>query len=144
MSLDAVPTPFSHAILNNNLKLVSEFLSDPDFDVNQSILNGDQAPLGKTLLYTASQQGHLEIVTALLSHVKIAVNQSESALHVAVNKGHLGIMTALLSHPNPDINQSDKFDQSPLSHGSRLGHTDIVTALLSHPEIAVNQPEITD
>jgi hypothetical protein len=54
-----------------------------------------------TLLYLASQYGHLEVVKALLDHRDIDVNQARSngvtPLHAATQNGHLEVVEVLRS-----------------------------------------------
>ena len=65
-------------------------------------------PYGDTALILAAENGHKEIVSALLSHGGIDVNAATSkgstALMSAAYNGHTGIVSALLSCEGIDIN----------------------------------------
>ena len=64
----------------------------------------------------ASQNGHLEVVIALLSS-KAAVNQAKNddatPLYIASEQGHLEVVSVLLSS-NAAVNQAKNDDSIPL------------------------------
>ena len=58
--------------------------------------------LGQTMLYLASQGGHIEDVQRLLTQDGVAVNQADddghTPLHSASAGGHVQVAQALLAH----------------------------------------------
>ena len=87
-----------------------------------------------TLLHAASQEGHDDIVGALLNHGVDANrpdNDGWTALHAASQEGHNDIVRLLLSH-GADVNRSDDDGWNPLHAASQEGHDTVVRLLLDH------------
>ena len=97
----------------------------------------------ETPLYAAAQDGHIEIVQALLATPDIEVNKScsdgASPLYIAAQNGHTEIVQALLAAPGIEVNKSRSTGASPLYIAAYKGHTEIVQALLARPDIEVNK-----
>ena len=89
---------------------------------------------GSTPLYIASQQGHLEVVEALImliisedGSIDQAKNNGVTPLFVASQNGHLGVVKTLVeSHANIHLNVDG---QTALSLAKKLGYIDIVKYL---------------
>ena len=85
----------------------------------------------------ASQNGHVEVVKALLAESQIKVNQAETKggstpLFIASQFGHV---ETLIAHPQIKVNQAwTDYGTTPLSIASQNGKVEVVKELLSHPE----------
>ena len=102
----------------------------------QALLRDHKGPInqpyfGRTPLFIAAQNGHVNIVSALLSEgadPSIQFNNI-SPLYVAARNGHLDIVNALVSYYNANIN--DKYNgNTPIQIAIKNKHIDIVAALL--------------
>src|SRR3990170_6729305 len=91
------------AIARNDLNAVNKLI--PHIDVNWA---GES---GRTLLWVASREGHLEIVDRLLQVEGINVNRDNDSritpLWIAANWGHLPVVDRLLRVQGIDANQVD-------------------------------------
>jgi ankyrin repeat protein len=88
---------------------------------------------GWTRLYTASFDGHLEVVCALIAagaDVNQANNDGEMPLHMAIFQGHLEVIHALIA-AGADVNQANTYGQTPLWTASYQGHLEILKALIA-------------
>jgi ankyrin repeat protein len=67
---------------------------------------------GATPLYIAAQEGHLEVVKALMAHPELDFDVAEEGgatpLYIAAQEGHWEIVRQLMTGPNLDHN--DKLD----------------------------------
>lgn len=78
-----------------------------------------------------SQNGHLQIVEALLARDHVAPTWNHSAgLRIAASHGHLHILERLLPLANPAA-----FDNSAIRSASQYGHLAIVERLLADPRV---------
>ncbi|KAI2494513.1 serine/threonine kinase [Fragilaria crotonensis] len=97
---------------------------------------------GNTALVWASNNGHLEVVRALLMHNGVDVNIKDhagaSALYYASYNGHVEVVRALLNHNGVDVNIKDNDGDTPLICASLSGHLEVVRALLHHQGVDVN------
>eukprot|EP00935_MAST-01C_sp_MAST-1C-sp1_P001664 g1664.t1 len=100
---------------------------------------------GCTPLIIATQNGHLDVVQALLRHAGINANQARTddgctPLIIAAHQGHLDVVQALLGHAGIEVNQARTDNGcTPLFMAAQEGHSDVVQALLRHARIEVNQ-----
>ena len=96
---------------------------------------------GRTPLFTASYQGHVEVVKLLLAAPGIDVNQANNngftPLYNASQEGHVEVVKLLLA-VGADVNKASKGGWTPLYMASRNGHAEIVKLLLAAPGIDVN------
>jgi ankyrin repeat protein len=88
---------------------------------------------GNTPLVLAIQNGHLDIVQALIE-AKAGPNKADgwgnTPLTLASRKGHLDIVRTLIE-ANADVNKSgDEVEATPLGFASQNGHFDIVRTLI--------------
>jgi ankyrin repeat protein len=120
---------------DGNLNRVLDLLQR-GLDVN------DKNEYGDTALVWASNNGHLEVVRALLKVEGVDVNIKDmdggTALIYACWKGHLDVARALLSHVAVDVNIRDNNGETALILASEKGHLDIICALLKHNGVDVN------
>lgn len=89
---------------------------------------------GYTALYHAADQGHEEVVAALLEVPGIDVNRSECGffpLHTAAFGGHVEVVKKLLSAPGIDVNIKNELYDTPLDNASEAGHEEIVELLIA-------------
>jgi ankyrin repeat protein len=97
-------------------------------------INNDFYPVidGTTPLLIAAQNGHKEIVEALLN-ARAPVDQAGSSgitpLWIAAQNGHKEIVEALLNARAP-VDQADSYGITPLWIAAQNGHKEIVKALL--------------
>ena len=116
------------------MNVVKELLKQPGIDINQAKNDGG------TPLYIACQNGHVEVVNALLrfrsaegqSRDGIDVNQAtkigRTPLFIACQKGHWDVVQMLI-HAGANLNQGTKDGITPVEIAKRQGHTEIVKLL---------------
>lgn len=103
---------------------------------------------GKTALYTAVEEGNLDLVKLLLqkqeSLVNVANNYNSTPLHCALTENHLEIATLLIDK-SASINMRDKNDDTPLHLAVKQEEPDIVAKLLDNGANidAVNKDDVT-
>ncbi|TMW69733.1 hypothetical protein Poli38472_001889 [Pythium oligandrum] len=94
---------------------------------------------GKTALHLASENGHLEVVEALLAmaEVRKMANAKDrkgmTALHLASENGHLEVVAALLAMAGvmKKVDVMDKRGWTALHFASIKGHSKVVSKLLT-------------
>lgn len=115
-------------------------LSGADFDaevaeIRASVVN-EVNELGATALYTAAENGHLDVVKELLKYstkeTLTKKNRLElDPLHIAASQGHHAIVQVLLKH-DPTLGQTrTPANATPLITAAAKGHTAVVHELLS-------------
>ena len=118
----------------NEIKLI---ISLEDIDVNHV----DE--YGRTPLYWACQNGHVDVVRLLLDRDEIQINQASNSgytpLWRASEKGHADVVRLLLVRDEIKINQAGKDGETPLYITCQEGHVDVVKLLLDRDEIKINQ-----
>jgi ankyrin repeat protein len=121
------------------LKALSESMVASDADrVNELIESGADVNVrnknGVTTLFTAAENGYLDIVQALLeagANVNAEHADGMTALHVAAQNGHTDTVKALLE-AGADVNAEHADGLTALWIASQKGYTDIVKALLEN------------
>jgi ankyrin repeat protein len=107
---------------------VLDFMSLPLVGAEKDQVDHD----GVTALLCAAQNGHIEIVHALLE-AGADMNKTDSSgatpLMLSAGKGYAGIVHALLE-AGADANKNDEHERTPLIAASLGGHVDVVRALL--------------
>ncbi|MGV2437806.1 MAG UNVERIFIED_CONTAM: ankyrin repeat domain-containing protein [Anaerolineae bacterium] len=97
---------------------------------------------GRTALLWASENGHEEVVKALLAHNKVDVNLQDSvgrtALCWASVNGHVEVVKALLNNDKVNVSLHDRFSRTALLRASENGHLEVVMALLTSDKVNVN------
>ncbi len=97
---------------------------------------------GMTALHWAAENGHAEVVQALLATPGILVNtqahDGNTALHEASYEDHLPVIQALLAAPGIEVNTPDPFGMTALHWAAENGHLSVVQALLTAHGIQVN------
>ncbi|KAI2494587.1 serine/threonine kinase [Fragilaria crotonensis] len=97
---------------------------------------------GRSALYVASQEGHLEVVRLLLQKKKVDVNlqrdSGATALYVAIQNGHVEVVRALLQNNKVDMNLQSTGGFTALYVASEKGYLEIVRLLLQNKKVDVN------
>lgn len=123
------------AAFHGRLDLVAGLLEQGGVNVNA------RDPATETALHYAANNGHAEVVKALLAHgadVNITDDDGNTPLHFAANKARADVVRVLLSEPGVMINAGNAGGLSPLSLACRSGSLDIVNQLLDRKEVDVN------
>ena len=90
-------------------------------------------PDGRTSLFIVSQNGHIEVVRALLAdgaYTQMARFDGATSLHAASHQGHINVVRALLE-AGADANKAANNGATPLLTASHQGHVDVIKALLA-------------
>ena len=95
--------------------------TDHDIDVNQT------ERYERTPLYCASENGHTEVVKALLAAKDINVNKGNPLWYASEN-GHTKVVKALLAAKDINVNQAYN-GETPLAVATRNNHTEIIQLL---------------
>ena len=88
---------------------------------------------GRTPLYMAAENGHHEVVAALIAaraNVDLAMNDGFTPLLVAAQNGHHEVVAALIN-ANATVDQAMKDGSTPLLMAAMNGHLEVVTALVN-------------
>ena len=92
----------------------------------------------------ASENGHRDVVSELLAHPKLYVNQSNvgggTALIIAAEKGHTNVVVELMKHHDIEINKSNSLGGTAFILAAKNGHTDAIQELLKCEELQLNKP----
>ena len=94
--------------------------------------NVNRSESGRTPLYVAAQDGHVELVKELLkarADTSICNNDGETALHAAAGAGHADVVSELLK-AKANVNVHDKNGETPAGIAFNKGHYGIVYLLL--------------
>ena len=94
---------------------------------------------GKTALFLASQNNHINVIELLLDEEEIDVNlaelkKGETPLFVSSKNGHLKITRLLLNKTGIDVNKYTIERVSPLIAAASSGYKEILRSLLAHPD----------
>src|SRR5205814_5284305 len=141
-----------HIIAKEGLVTVYNLISDPRVDssipiaremealhIRSCFMSIDLGTLssldnyGYTPLHHAAENGHKDIVMALLAsgaEAKAQNHVGNTPLHRAASNGHKDIVTALLAS-GAGVRAQNKYGSTALHHAAQNGHKDIVTALLA-------------
>lgn len=127
------------AARDGEINTVKELLQQPGINLNAMDW------LKKTALVYAAENGHADVVEALL---KAGADPNKlgagySALGAAAQNGDKDIVALLLSAKNIDINIKGFLENTPLENAARNGYKDIVQMLLD-ADAAEDTPKITD
>ena len=96
---------------------------------------------GASALYVAAENGHKDVVKALLRSLRFTLAPQHewlecfSALHVAAWKGYLEVAKVLLSDsrfPTATVNAQNRYGGTALHTAARFGHYGVVDVLLRH------------
>ena len=98
---------------------------------------------GHTALIAAVRLRSIKLVSALLDHPKIDVNQPDknnwTAIMHAVYSGNMGIIDLLYQIPNIDINNTSNGEcWTPLKLAISTSHKEAISKILEHPNIDAN------
>ncbi|GMP68718.1 hypothetical protein CsSME_00028248 [Camellia sinensis var. sinensis] len=115
-------------------------LSGADFDsevaeIQASVVN-EVNELGETVLFTAADRGHLDVVKELLKYAnKESISKKNRSgfdpLHIAATQGHHAIVQVLLDHEPELCKTTGPSNATPLISAATRGHTAVVRELLS-------------
>ena len=79
---------------------------------------------GFTPLFVAAQNGHLEVVRALVTELGAnvnQVNQGSTPLRIATERGHVEVVRALVTELGADVNQATLDGKTPLIVAAHYG-----------------------
>ena len=121
------------------LEMLQRCTAEEQNRVNRDINRVDGK--GRTPLYLAIQNGHLEVVRHFLRDPSIDVNRAEdesgaTALYLASATGNAAIVELLLGHPKINVNKGSNV--TALSIASENGHVEVVKLHLRCPKTVVN------
>jgi ankyrin repeat protein len=120
------------------VKAVNVALSSGEVDVNRS--DPDD---GCTPLWVACQNGHLDVVQALLFADEIHINQADNdgvtPLYEACQRGHVGVVRALVDASGIQVNRAKNGFVTPLFMACQFGYLEVVCALLGAKGIEANR-----
>ena len=103
--------------------------------ISQMDVNQAETRDGATPLYMASQDGHVEVVKALLTHQQIDVNKArtkygDTPILIASANGHEQVVKVLIVDPRVNVNQARATDgATPLFIASLNRHVEMVKGL---------------
>jgi hypothetical protein len=105
---------------------VKQFLEDnPTFNVNED-LDG----FGNTALHLACADGHHEIISVLLAHQQVNVNQKnnygDTSFLLGCLYGKVEIVKVLLKDSRVDINMANSYERTPLWCASYWSHVEVI------------------
>ena len=95
-------------------------------------VNAKQGFAKPTALMLAAEQGHLDVVQALLdagADLNAGKGEWGTALMKAAQNGHLGVVRALIA-AKADVNAADQQGTTALMAATRIGYKQIVQALV--------------
>ena len=126
-------TLLMRAARNNRLDIV-DYLLGLKADPEEKKVLANQAKTGNrvTPLFIAAQNGHLEVVNALLdagAAVHKPLTDGATPLFIASQKGHLEVVNALIA-AGAAVDKPLTDGATPLFIASENGHTEVVKALL--------------
>ncbi|KAL6924172.1 hypothetical protein FSST1_001446 [Fusarium sambucinum] len=100
-------------------------------DYNKSILfaasRGGSAGIVRELLDCGLEQ-----------HISLPAKSGDTPLSVAAHNGHVDVVTLLLSVPEVSVNHANNYGVTPLFSAARFGHIETVKILLSSPDIELD------
>ena len=101
----------------------------------------------RTPLNIAAQQGHYDIVKALIADQRTDVNLKgklgRSPLSLAAGNGHLDVVELLLKHEQTRHDEKDDNQWTPLFWAIGGNHLDVVRALLKSGSVNINHTDKT-
>ena len=136
------------AATNGLSELASFLLEKENFDVNKEnceLLTVFSQAVKTTALYTASNEGKVEVVKLLLQHEDIEINKAgkygDTALLAASQEGHAGVVQLLLEDEEIEVNRENINGRTALYEASYNGNgnAEIVQLLLQEDDIDVNK-----
>ena len=115
---------------------VQRLIGCPGVDINYALSDG------RTGLWRAAYEGHLEVVKLLLSVPEIDVNQAKTTtgatpLFMASQKGHDKVVKALLAdhRVDPNIRRKGGTKNNAVNVAAFYGHLEVVKLLLRCPKV---------
>ena len=116
---------------NGNVEQVKRFLKDnPTWDVNEELDGYGCAPLHLACIY-----GHHEVVSVLVAHPQINVNQKDREGYTPFNDGcstgNVEVVKVLLRDPRVDINMPEDGGRTPLWIASCWGYVEVIRWMIA-------------
>ncbi|XP_072042076.1 uncharacterized protein [Amphiura filiformis] len=105
------------------------------------------ARYGNTLLYAASDRGHLEVCRNLVTEWSADVNKlhqsGKTPVYAASENGHVDVCRFLITECEADANIAEQNGKTPLFAASENGHVDVCRVLVTEGKVDVNTPSQT-
>ncbi|KAH8485308.1 hypothetical protein H0E87_026921 [Populus deltoides] len=129
-------TPLHAVVRDGNLELVMEMIADNLGEAAElTLLLSKQNQSGETVLYVASDCGHVYIVKELIKYYDtglagLKARNGYDAFHIAAKQGDLEIVEVLME-VNPDLSLTfDSSNTTALHSAASQGHVEVVNFLL--------------
>jgi ankyrin repeat protein/8-oxo-dGTP pyrophosphatase MutT (NUDIX family) len=113
---------------NERLKQLAKAAEEGDLEqVTRLLQDGRLDPAGKpenghSPFYLAAENGHMDVVDALLSHQRFDSNNGEhSHLDLWIEKRRFDILEKILKHPKTDLTRKGAFGETLLHRTANLG-----------------------
>lgn len=126
---------FMQAVTEGHVDVVKKHLRtiNPNFSDSNGVIP----------LIRAADEGHLEVVEALLAAKANPNSQNgETALICAAQSDHPAIVEMLLATPGINVNLSDSKGRTALRWAAQKGHLEVLNALLAAPNIKLDSVDI--
>ncbi|MFT6071995.1 MAG: ankyrin repeat protein [Alphaproteobacteria bacterium] len=140
-SLKAIEWSIRQYAANGNTQEIQQTLKQLP-EKNQRICINSKDLNGDTALILAVDNGHIQVIEALLTHKNININaqnsDSDTALMLAAYKGNKEIVEALLKYEDIGVHLKDESGQNALMIALNEDRIPIVMALLEHKDIDIN------
>lgn len=129
-------TDWFEAVARGNKRLVEVFFKYHKIDINA------QGYKKQTALHVAVQNGHVELVKALLqwgANVNAEDKKKETPLHIASREGQVEIVQLLLVEDAIRVNQKNYYDTTPLNVALLNRNIEVARLLLNREDINATQ-----
>jgi ankyrin repeat protein len=112
-------------------------------------INNNRENRNQTPLYRAAENDNAELISLLLKHADINVNQvsgpdNMTPLCIAAQQGHQNVVAILLANPQVDINKPNAHGATPLLLSVERENIEVVKLLLKEATLNINHADALD